>query len=78
MLEELAEEDSRVLPDPTPVIAVGQWQESAVTLVMKVWCRQEEYWNLFYSMQEKVKEAFDKAGVEIPFPQMDVHIRPEK
>lgn len=78
LLEELAEGDSRVLPDPAPVIAVGQWQESAVTLVMKVWCKQEEYWNLFYSMQEKVKEAFDKAGVEIPFPQMDVHIRPEK
>lgn len=74
LLGGLAEADSRVLRDPAPVIAVGQWEDSSVTMVMKLWCRQEEYWDLYFSMQEKVKEAFDKAGVPIPYPQMDVHL----
>lgn len=74
LLGELAEADSRVLRDPAPVIAVGPWEDSSVTMVMKLWCRQEEYWDLYFSMQEKVKGAFDKAGVPIPYPQMDVHL----
>lgn len=74
ILEKLAEEDSRVLKDPAPVIAVGEWKDSSVTVVMKLWCRQEEYWDLYYAMQERVKAAFDHAGVQIPFPQLDVHV----
>lgn len=76
LLSGLAEADPRVLREPAPVIAVGEWKESSVTLVMKLWCRQEDYWDLYFSMQEKVKEAFDKAGVPIPFPQLDVHWEP--
>lgn len=74
ILEKLSQEDSRVLQDPAPVIAVGEWKDSSVTVVMKLWCRQEEYWNLYYAMQEAVKAAFDQAGVQIPFPQLGVHM----
>lgn len=75
ILSGLAREDGRVLSDPAPVIAVGELSDSGVTLVMKLWCRQEEYWNLYYAMQEAVKLAFDREGIEIPYPQMDVHMR---
>lgn len=75
ILSRLAEEDGRVLSDPAPVIAVGELGDSGVTLVMKLWCRQEEYWNLYYAMQEAVKLSFDKEGIEIPYPQMDVHMK---
>lgn len=74
LLENLAAEDSRVLKDPAPVIAVGEWKDSSVMVLMKLWCRQEEYWGLYFSMQERVKEAFDRAGIPIPYPQMDVHL----
>lgn len=74
ILHKLAEKDTRVLDKPEPVIAVGELKDSSVTLVMKLWCRQEEYWNLYYAMQEAVKLAFDKAEVSIPFPQLDVHV----
>lgn len=75
ILSGLAKRDGRVLGDPAPVIAVGELSDSGVTLVMKLWCRQEEYWNLYYAMQEAVKLAFDREGIEIPYPQMDVHMR---
>ncbi len=78
VLERLAEKDSRVLRDPAPVIAVGDWKDSSVTISAKLWCRQEEYWNLYFAMQEAVKLAFDQEGIEIPFPQVDVHIKENK
>ncbi len=74
LLRKLAEKDVRVLDVPEPVIAVGELKDSSVTLVMKLWCKQEEYWSLYFAMQEAVKLAFDKAGVPIPFPQLDVHL----
>lgn len=77
ILRRLAEGDVRVLDAPAPVIAVGELKDSSVTLVMKLWCKQEDYWNLYYAMQEAVKLAFDKAGVPIPFPQLDVHLAGE-
>jgi len=76
LLEKTASADPRVLKEPAPIIAVGEWKESSVTVMMKLWCKQEDYWNLYFSMQEKVKEAFDGAGVPIPFPQLDVHLEP--
>lgn len=77
LLSGLAKRDPRVLEDPVPVIAVGELGDSGVSLVMKLWCRQEEYWDLYYAMQEAVKLAFDQAGVEIPYPQMEVHMKGE-
>ncbi len=74
ILARLVKMDERVLEDPAPVIAVGELKDSSVTLVMKLWCRQEEYWNLYFAMQEAVKLAFDQAGIRIPFPQLDVHM----
>lgn len=77
VLEKLAEKDTRVQKEPPPVIAVGELKDSSVTLVMKLWCRQEAYWDLYFAMQEAVKLAFDKEGVAIPYPQLDVHVQEE-
>ncbi len=78
VLAEAALQDGRVLKDPSPVFAVGELKDSSVTLVAKLWCRQEEYWNLYYAMQEAVKEAFDREGIAIPYPQLQVHLGSEK
>ncbi len=74
ILAKLAAQDPRVLADPAPVVAVGELKDSSVTLVMKLWCRQEDYWDLYFAMQEAVKLQFDREGVEIPFPQVEVHM----
>ena len=74
VLREVVEACPFTLDDPKTVIAVGEHSESAVVLDTFVWCKSEEYWPAFYDMQERVKLAFDKAGLHIPFNQMDVHI----
>ena len=64
----------KILNDPEPNIFVGTHGESSVELIVRVWCKSVDYWDVYFSMQEKVKLAFDKNGIHIPFNQLDVHI----
>ncbi len=75
ILRELVDGDQRVLREPEPLIAVGEMRDSSIVVVVKFWCKQEDYWPLYYTMQEAVKNAFDREGISIPYPQLDVHLK---
>lgn len=62
-----------VLPEPKPVIAVSKLNDSSVDLVVRPWSKPADYWTIFFRFQQEVLEKFREAGVEIPFPQLDVH-----
>ncbi len=62
------------LKKPEPFVRVSEHSDSALTYALRVWCKNEDYWDLYFDLMESVKEAFDKNGVEIPYPQMDVHV----
>ncbi|MBN1326559.1 MAG: mechanosensitive ion channel [Candidatus Cloacimonetes bacterium] len=66
--------DERILSDPAPQVALSELGDSSVNFVFRIWCTSENYWGLFFDMQEKVKLEFDANGISIPFPQRDVHI----
>lgn len=76
VLEELIAANEKALDDPAPLVAVGEHKDSGILMVVKVWCATDNYWPLYFEMQESVKNAFDAAGIEIPFPQIDVHHTP--
>lgn len=63
-----------VLEDPEPMAEVKSLDDSAVTLTVRAWVRNADYWKVFFAGNRAIKEAFDKAGVAIPFPQIDVHM----
>ncbi len=63
-----------ILDEPAYGVVVAQWGESAVVLASRPFCKQEDYWDTFFYMNEHVKKALDKAGVQIPFNQLDVHV----
>ena len=63
-----------VLVDPAPMAEVKSLDDSAVSLTVRVWSKTADYWNVYFAGVQGVKEAFDKAGVAIPFPQIDVHM----
>ena len=63
--------------DPQPLIGVANHGESSVDMDLKVWCLTEHYWDVKYYLEEHIKVAFDENGIQIPFPQMDVHIHRE-
>ena len=66
--------DSRVLSDPAPTVAVHELGDSSVNLVVRPWCKAEDYWDVWFSVTQQVKEAYDANAVTIPFPQRDVHM----
>ena len=76
LLSDLTDSSSMVRKTPSPRIVVGKHGDSGITIEVKVWCKTEDYWTLYYDMQEKVKLAFDEAGIRVPFNQMDVHMKP--
>ncbi|MDP8205202.1 MAG: mechanosensitive ion channel [Candidatus Electryonea clarkiae] len=70
----LIKDDSRIQQDPEPVVMLAELADSSVNLAVRVWCKTEDYWAIFFDMNENVKLAFDKEGISIPFPQRDVHL----
>lgn len=74
VLYELIKNDKRVLSDPAPFVAVSGLGDSSVNLVARVWVEGNDYWDVFFEMNESVYNAFNKEGIRIPFPQMDVHL----
>ena len=72
----LAEEE-RVLEDPAPVVAVASLGDSSVNLMVRPWCRTEDYWPLKRDLTRRLKEGLEAAGCELPYPQRDVHLHGE-
>ncbi|NND09165.1 MAG: mechanosensitive ion channel family protein [Saprospiraceae bacterium] len=63
-----------VLDDPAQGVVVAELGDSSVNLATRPFCKSDNYWQTLFYMQENVKKEFDKAGINIPFPQMDVHM----
>jgi small conductance mechanosensitive channel len=74
LLTEIVKQDERVLEDPAPTIAVAELADSSVNFVVRPWVKKEDYWPLKFDLTEKIKEAFDANGIEIPFPHRTVHM----
>lgn len=74
VLTRLLEEDARILKDPAYFIALTSLGESSVNIVVRAWVNAENYWSVYFDMNEKVYKIFAQEQLNIPFPQMDVHV----
>ena len=74
-LARLIDEDGRILKEPAPFIELGKLNSSSVDLTVRVWVNSADYWPVFFSMNEKVYKTFAQEGLNIPFPQVDVHMK---
>ncbi len=77
VLQSLIDEDKRILQDTEahkPFIAVSGLGDSSVDFVVRVWTKAEDYWDVFFDMNENVYNRFNSEGLNIPYPQMDVHL----
>ena len=70
----VAADENNVLKSPIPEAMVDSLGDSSVNLILRVWVATENYWDVRYRLTKRVKETFDRNGIEIPFPQMDVHV----
>ena len=73
-IEKVLAADSRVLKEPAAVVAVSELGDSSVNLVVRPWCKKEDYWTVRFDLTRRMKEELEAAGCSIPFPQRDVHL----
>lgn len=64
----------KVIQDPAPFVGVAELADSAINLAVRPWCNPADYWDVYFDILEGSKDALDKAGITIPFPQRDVHL----
>lgn len=74
VLRDVVERDPRVLKDPAVRVEVHQLGESSINFIVRPWVESADYWPVYWELTHKIKEALDENGIEIPFPQMDVHL----
>lgn len=74
ILEETLKNNSKILTEPKPFVAVKELGDSSVNLLVRAWTKPEDHWDTFFQMTEDSKIALDNAKISIPFPQRDIHI----
>lgn len=74
ILLDILTSDERVFKDPAPFIQVSALADSSVNLATRVWVNSGDYWPVSMETNEKIYNEFNKQGINIPFPQMDVHV----
>ncbi|MEK6201942.1 MAG: mechanosensitive ion channel [Desulfobulbaceae bacterium] len=74
ILRELIQAEERILTNPAPQIAVAELAESSIQIVVRPWVLTSNYWNVRFTLIEKIKHSFDDKGISFPYPQRDVHI----
>lgn len=74
VIDKLLASDERVLKDPAWFIALTSLGESSVNIVVRAWVNSPDYWDVYFNLNEKVYKTFTEEGLNIPFPQLDVHL----
>lgn len=74
ILMEVVQNHSMVLQDPEPMARLSEHGPSSLVFSVRAWCKTDDFWTVKFDLVEGVKKAFDEKGIEIPYPQMDVHI----
>ena len=74
VIMEVLDESGLVLHEENNKVQVEKLNESSVDLMVWIWCDSEDYWKVYYSMQENIKTRLEKNGIIIPFNQLDLHI----
>jgi small conductance mechanosensitive channel len=73
-IDSILKQESRILSDPAPQIAVSELADSSVNFVVRPWVNAADYWGVKFDVTRKIKETFDEKGIDIPFPQTTVHM----
>lgn len=73
VIEEMLSSYSLVKNEPVPFVGVISYGDSSINFMVRAWTETANYWSVYYYINEMLKKEFDKNGIVIPFPQLDVH-----
>ena len=74
VLEELMQNEARILKDPAPTIGLLELADSSVNFAVRPWINSADYWGVHFDLLESIKLRFDQEGISIPYPQQDIHL----
>ena len=74
ILMDMIGSEEKILKDPEPFIGLHKMSESSIDITVRVWVKAEDYWGIYFGMNDKVYKTFPQQGLTFPFPQMDVHM----
>ena len=66
--------DNRILQDPAPFVRLSEYRESCIEYTVRVWCKNTDYWDVFFNLNENVRDCFANQGVEMTYNHMNIHI----
>lgn len=75
---EVLEDIPQIIAEPAPEIHLSDYQASSIQYVVRAWTTAADYWTVYYAIQEGVREAFDRHGVEMTYDHLNVHILDRK
>lgn len=74
LIKNVVESHPQSLKEPEPYVRVDQYKDSSISIAVRVWSNTDDYYDLKADLLEEIKRAFDKEGIEMAYPQLDVHI----
>ena len=74
LLKGMAADHPLALAEPEPAVHVDSYGDNAIGYVMRVWTANADYWTVYFDLMDGMKSAFDKAGVEMTYPHVNVHM----
>lgn len=72
---EVVNSNEKALKAPEPFVRISNHLDSAIEITTRTWCNSADYWDVFFDITEGVNKAFEANNIEVPFPQMDVHVK---
>lgn len=69
-----AGQDERILAEPAPFAAISSYGDSSIEYAVRLWCATADYWDVYFGMNERVRECFEKYGVEMSYNHVNVHV----
>ncbi len=74
LLEKIAKGNGKVLSEPAIETMIGEYNEKGIAVYLRVWCKNDDYWTVFFDINKTVKDEFEHYEVGFARPQLDVHL----
>ena len=65
-----------VLLEPAPAAVITGYGDSAISYSLRLWVKPEDYWDVYFLVNQRIKDIFDQQGIEMTYPHLNVHLNP--
>ena len=75
LIKKVCGENELAFKEPVPFVELSNMNESSLDFTVRVWCNRPDYWTVNFALLDNIKKALDENGIEVPFKQLDVHVK---